>query len=244
MGLGIIRGDPRIDVSAVQARHEPTSGSRGGGSGPCSHGSRFLTKGATPEGGSDQERIAGDSPQRLYGAQRHSEAMAKKKGRGRMSGFFKGNVDEDLGLSALAAATLLSGDFDESTSHSVLMTSLQAVFSMENFTVGEGPIEVGIAMSDYTSAEIEAVIEATQSWSGVDLIAREVARRLVRRLGIFDASKTDDVLNEGQPIKVKLNWRIPEGRTLKLWAYNHGSGALTTGSIVKANGHVNMKNIP
>lgn len=162
-----------------------------------------------------------------------------------MFGFYQGNVEEQLPLSTLAANDLIAVNFDESTNHSALLTSLKATFSISGFTAGEGPIIVGIAMGDYTDAEIEAFVELTAgSWGVVDLVQREIANRLIRRIGAFDSQKTGDVLNLGRPIKTRLNWRIPEGETLKLWAYNQNAAPLTTGAIVRCDGHVNLKNIP
>ncbi len=103
---------------------------------------------------------------------------------------------------------------------------------------------VGIAHSDYSDAEIQAVIDQTLSWNEGDKVGQEVAKRLVRRIGQFGQpgdSLAPVVLNDGKEIKTKLNWILLQGQTLKLWAYNLGTGAVaTTTPIVTAQGHANL----
>ncbi len=160
--------------------------------------------------------------------------------------YIRGNVDESLSLGTLAANTLIGTIFDDTVNERTLVTSLVATWVMSDFTSvsGDGPILVGIAHSDYTDAEVEQVIETTGSWDEGDLINQEIGSRKVRKVGFFrtDAATTLDfnTLNEGKPIKMKLNWILNQGQSLRLWAYNAGSGALTTGVQVKCNGHANL----
>ncbi len=168
------------------------------------------------------------------------------KRRRSMSRYLRGQVDESIQLSTLGAKVLLSADFDESVTEETLVTSIVATYSMIDFTkgTGDGPILVGIAHSDYTDAEIEAVIESTGSWNRGDKVAQEVAKRQVRRIGIFDVPNTAEetsVLNDGKPIKTKLNWVLQTGQTLTLWGYNMGSSALaTTSPNINVEGHINL----
>ncbi len=162
-----------------------------------------------------------------------------------MGKYIKGSVDESLLLTTLAARTLVSAPFDETVEERTLISSLVATYAMGDFTVGSdiGPIMVGIAHSDYTAAEVEEVIEATNSWTEGDLVAQEVARRKVRIIGIFSmpAAGADAVLNEGKPIKSKLNWILNAGDTLDLWAYNLGASPVaTTVPDIHCQGHANL----
>lgn len=161
-----------------------------------------------------------------------------------MGRYIRGNVNEVLALGTLAAVTLVSVVFDDSVSERTLISSLVASYSIEGLALvaGDGPVMIGIAHSDYSDAEIEAWIENAQGWREADQIAREVGQRKVRVIGTFSQNVADgaQVLNDGKKIKTKLNWILNAGQTLDLWAYNLGSGALTTGSVVYANGHVNL----
>jgi len=113
-------------------------------------------------------------------------------------------------------------------------------------TVGDniGPIMCGIAHSDYSDAEIEAWIESsTKSWNRGALAEQEIDNRLIRRVGIFTpiVSLGAEVLNDGKPIKTKLNWPLMSGQGLKVWAYNMGSSPLaTTDPNFHVQGHVNL----
>ncbi len=174
--------------------------------------------------------------------------MPKKSGkrRSRMGSYMRGTVDEELDLGTLAAKTLLSGDFDESVVETTRATSVEVVASLRDFTKATdvGPIMIGVAHSDYTDAEIEAWIENAGSWNRGDMVSQEISKRLVRKLGIFEIPNTISeaaVLNNGRPLKIKLNWKLITGQTLRLWAYNLGAAAIaTTTPIVTLEGHINL----
>ncbi len=162
-------------------------------------------------------------------------AAKKPHGRRRsMARYVRGNVDEGLSLGTLAGRTLVAAIFDEVFIESGRITSIVATWSMRSYTGADddGPIMVGLAHGDYTDVEIEEFIENTGAWNTGDKIAQEVGKRLVRVVGTFtkhDASfLAPDVLNDGKPIKTKLNWHFITGASLKLWAYNLGSSALAT----------------
>ncbi len=172
--------------------------------------------------------------------------MAKYPKRRRMGRYIRGNVNEVLALGTLASLTGVIAAFDDTVEERTLISSIIASYALEGYTgvLGDGPVMVGIAHGDYSLAEIEAWIENAQGWQEGDHVAREVGARLVRVIGTFGVTVASDAgietLNDGKKIKTKLNWILNASQTLTLWAYNLGSGALTTGSIVHANGHVNL----
>ncbi len=162
-----------------------------------------------------------------------------------MAGYYKGNVDESLGLGTLASRTLLSDTWDETVNEKSLISSFIATFAIDQLTGPQGPLTVGVAHSDYSDTEIEDVIEAAGTWDRGNKISRELARRLVRTIGVFGPSDgglvQDLVLNDGKPIKTKLNWMLQTGDTLKMWIYNQGDAALSgTVPIVRVQGHANL----
>lgn len=169
--------------------------------------------------------------------------MAKKKGRGRRRRYLKGNVDEDLIISS-SAKIVTSGLFDETVNERTLISSIVATYSLENFTSGpgDGPMVVGIAHGDYSGTEIEETLESTDSWKEGDKVAQEIARRQIRTIGVFDDKDGAATvhLNDGKPIKTKLNWILTTGQTLRLWVYNSGSSALSTVPVAHCQGHVNL----
>ncbi len=174
--------------------------------------------------------------------------MARKKGRRRrrMGKYLRGSVDESLALGTLAAKTVVGIAFDETVNERTLVSSVVARYAITGFTpgTGDGPILIGLAHGDYTDAEIEAWIENTGSWNEGDLVNQEIAARKIRRIGIFeipDAETLAAVLNDGKPMKTKMNWILLQGQTLRLWAYNLGVSAIaTTSPEVSAQGHANL----
>ncbi len=171
-----------------------------------------------------------------------SVVLAKRGRRNRKMGrYIRGSIDELLALGALAATTLVGVDFDETVNERSLVSTIVATWALSDTTIAanRGPVTVGVAHGDYTDAEIEAVIENTGSWNEGDKVQQEVAKRLVRRVGTLTPDGQIALLNDGKPVKTKLNWILNQGETLRLWAYNQGSVALDAGAV-RIQGHANL----
>ncbi len=163
-----------------------------------------------------------------------------------MGKYLKGRIEEILKLGTLGSRVLISDIFDDTVDEETFVTSIVATHSLSEFTqaVNDGPITVGVAVSVYTDAQIEAVIENVTSWTRGDLVAQEVSSRKVRIIGTFqqkDISLGNAVLNDGKSLKTKLNWNLVTGQSLRLWAYNGGASALaTTDPSYIMTGHANL----
>ncbi len=172
--------------------------------------------------------------------------VAKHKGKGRnFSRYLKGRVEVKMSVGTLAAVTGKVQVFDDTVTTEMRVSSLEATYSLETFVAasGDGPLHVGIAHSDYDLAEIEQWIESTTGWDEGDLIGKEIMQRKIRQIGTFrglDNTSSIVVLNDGRPIKTKLNWLLTEGDTLDLWIYNAGSGAIGGDPALNCSGHVNL----
>ncbi len=174
--------------------------------------------------------------------------MAKKPSRRKMGKYLRGNVDEELALTALASKDVVGAVFDEAVIERTFVSSIVAKYGLSGWTAtaGAGPIIFGVAHSDYTDAEVEEWIEQSGQWSEGDLVAtREVGRRLIREIGTFETMPPTaaDVVTafDGRAKKTKLGWILTTGQTLRLWAYNAGGQAVaTTAPSLTANGHVNL----
>ncbi len=176
--------------------------------------------------------------------------MARKgRGKGKFRRYLRGNINNVLALGTLAATTMISGVVDDNVTESCWLSSVVLRWNLSQFTPGnnDGPITVGIAHGDYSTAEIEAWYENTSSWEQGDLVAtREVGRRLCKVVGTFGTEGASDAqawmaLNNGRPIKMKCGWLLSTGQTVKVWAYNQGSSALaTTDPQVIVSGHANL----
>ncbi len=171
--------------------------------------------------------------------------MAKRKARRKFRRYIKGRMDGELALGALNPNAAVSTTETNVLEEKAWLSSTKLTWAMDEFTpqAGDGPIWVGVAHSDYTTAEIEAWIESSTSWSQGDKISQEINRRKIRQVGVFTTppdTATAVVLNDGRPITTKCGWQLTTGQTVRIWAYNTGLGVLTTGGLVHINGHANL----
>ncbi len=143
-------------------------------------------------------------------------------------------VTPTLALATLASQTALTVVVAGTTDIAHRCISITGTWNISVNTNGEGPIVVGYAHDDYTVAEIKECIEAGDI-SSDDKIAQERGNRLVRIVGTF-SSAANNSLQDGRPIKTRLNWLIATGAAVNMFCYNDGAAGLTTGSVVKLNG--------
>ena len=174
-------------------------------------------------------------------------ALAKRgRSRRKMGKYIKGPLDLNIAGGTLASNTAVLGATPTVTERA-LVSSIVCEYSFAGFTGGDniGPVSVGVAHSDYTLAEIEAVLELNTGWAEANKVGQEIAKRLVRRIGTFNVEAASagetSVLNDGKAIKTKLNWIVNVGQGLNFWIYNNGSAAFaTTDPNCHILGHANI----
>ena len=163
----------------------------------------------------------------------------RTKKRGRRSGVRPGNVEQSLGLGTLAANDLLGANLTGTVDKPEFLVSAFLAWSLRDLTLGQGPVIVGLAHSDYLDAEIEEYVENTGGWASSDKVAQEIVRRQIRIVGKFSGNDTEESLNDGKPIRTPLMMSVTAGQGLKMWAYNSGSGAFsTTAPVLELDGVV------
>ncbi len=140
--------------------------------------------------------------------------------------------DSDITLSTLGNVTVLTNGVTGNADGAYRMISIETTWSRKGGTGGEGPITVGYAHSDYSAAEIKEALEVNASISVGSKIENEQANRLVRIVGVFPGLGTDEALDDNRPIKTRLNWFIPIGKEVNLFAYNNSGASLTTGTVI------------
>ncbi len=171
--------------------------------------------------------------------------MAKHPKR-RFSRYIRGNINHRLVIATLAARTVAGSDNSDVVTERAYMSSVNLRWALEQVTAlaGAGPVMVGVAHSDYTDTEIEEWVENNAGWEEADQIGQEVAKRKIRKVGIFETPQavTDAVtLNDGKPIRTKCGWILTTGQTIRIWAYNMGQAAFaTTAPEVFVEGHANL----
>ncbi len=158
----------------------------------------------------------------------------RRRRRRNMGRYLPGNVDRDVSLGTLASRTAILSSMPTVTERT-RVSSIDATWSLSGITVGDnvGPVQVGYAHSDYSLAEIEANLElGAGSWSQGNKIDQEIANRLIRIVGTLDmpsVSTGDSTsLNDGKPIKTKLNWTVITGQSINVFCYNLGTAAFST----------------
>ncbi len=150
-------------------------------------------------------------------------------------------VDEQLAVGTLGARSVIKSDFDSVLDNDMFFMSFRGTWAIEAHTAAEGPIVVGLAHSDYTSAEVEEALEAIASWDQGDKVAQEQARRKVRTVGVFDGLTTIEKLNDGRAFTTKLRFMVEIGETLAAWAWNQDAAQLADGTILKVQGGVSAR---
>ncbi len=123
------------------------------------------------------------------------------------------------------------------------LISLIASFATADQVTTDDGLSFGVAHGDYTNAEIEECLEATNSINPGDKITRERANRLVRLIGIIqkDASGTNGSFKSGAKQKIRLNWPMAIGQQLVLWFRNGSSNVYTTGTSFLVDGDLWVK---
>lgn len=173
--------------------------------------------------------------------------MAKKPKSKRRFNLRRVRISSELALVTLASDTALLGSLTGAAGGAYRAVTMKHTFTLRNATEGEGPVTVGYAHSDYSVTEVKECLEAFAAIDQGDKIARERANRLVRTVGTFwrTGGVTGAVgsasLNDGKPVRTRLNWLINIGDSVNLFVFNESTGALTTGAFVNIQGDMWIK---
>ncbi len=167
--------------------------------------------------------------------------MAKRKGHGRRRYNLRGvKVTPQFALGTLATQIVLTAPLVGTSDAQYRLVTASAVWALRSFTAGEGAVTVGYAHNDYTITEIKEYLESATSISPGNKVLQEQANRWIRVVGTFK-SEANNILNDGLPVKTRLNWAIQIGSAVNVFAYNENSSSLTTGSVVECIGKIWVK---
>ncbi len=160
--------------------------------------------------------------------------MARKGRSGRRRNFIAIPFDVSLTLGTLNSGVVLSTGvltFGED----LFIISVDAAWALDGFTATEGPLSVGWAHGDLTVAEVAEAIDASVT-DPDDIIARERARRPVRKVGTFAGLSSDEVLFDGRQERRAVRFSVGDGHSLNAYVVNRSGGNLTTGSVIRLSG--------
>ncbi len=136
-----------------------------------------------------------------------------------------------LNMGGLADVTVVTGGLTGTSANAYRGVTVKGTWALRDKTVNQGPITVGFAHSDYSVTEIKQALEATLGIDIGDKVAQEQANRLVRQVGVFSGQTLEEVLNDGMPIKTRLNWAIGIGDEIAIFVYNRAGVAITAGLL-------------
>ncbi len=166
--------------------------------------------------------------------------MAKKRGGSRRKFNLRMvRTSPTLALGALVSNTAITTGLTGVADGAYRAVTVKMTWSLRELSADQGPITFGYAHSDYTVGEIKECIEAAAAISVGNKVAQEQANRLVRVIGSFQPVDTGEAeFNDGKPVSTKLNWLIPIGDEVDIFAYNDDTGDLTTGGRISATGQM------
>ncbi len=181
-------------------------------------------------------------------AQRSGKSSMARKRRGRRtnwSRYMSGSVDVDMILATLNSKTAIRTTTTGVVVDTTKVSSIKCTYILSGITPADnkGPLMMGVCHPDYTTAELEEWIEADAGWDIGDKIAKEIRGRLIRVIGVFNMPTVDggtSRLNDGLPVKTKLNWVLAEGDGLTFWSYNLGSVDLDGSANINVLGKANL----
>ncbi len=158
-----------------------------------------------------------------------------RRGRKR-SGFVAIPFNVQAPLAALADETVVLQDIlSAALVRDLYVISIDCAWYMRGHTATEGGFNFGWAHNDLTVAEVSEALNAEMADPG-DIIARERARRPVRRAGAFLGNAIIETVFDGRQERVRMKFTIGEGHNLAAWFLNRSGGTFTTGTIVEMNG--------
>ncbi len=140
-----------------------------------------------------------------------------------------------LALGTLADETVLSNSISQVFGEDLYVISVDITLGLRGHTASETPIMFGLAHSDLTDAEILEALNAEVT-DPDDIIAKERAKRPVRKIGGFYGTIAEPVFNDGKKYRQKMAFTVGDGHDISLWAKNQSGAALTTGTIIEYDG--------
>ncbi len=142
------------------------------------------------------------------------------------------------GQTAILAVTRI----DASRLQGVKIRDIFGIFNWSGKTTGEGPIYYGFADGRLSIAEIAETFNADPQVID-DVPASEQAERRVIVIGTMPEVDTVqlNVDDHWHKMMWPTSWTIPESVAFNVFAFNRGSGSLTTGTLLRFDGMFNTE---
>ncbi len=139
-----------------------------------------------------------------------------------------------LALSTLADDTII-GIAGPTLTQAFNVVSTEMVVTVRGHATGENPIDYGLNQSVLTTTEVLEALDASPT-SETDVPAIEHTKRKVRQYGtlIEEPDGTDLSHNDGNPVRMKMFMKVPNGIALpEIWFRNRSGAALAGADIAE-----------
>ncbi len=166
--------------------------------------------------------------------------MAKKP-RGPKREWQKVALNVTGGTGALAANAAAIVALHDSGDDDFFVTSVRATYGRAQGGAGDPAIAVYLVPSDLSATEFEEWLEQADSFARADRTSKEIRSRgrYIKHVGEISGEQATGVLNDGMPVRTKVNMPIFAGQTLSLMFYNtHNGTALTSTTDVTVFGEM------
>jgi len=163
--------------------------------------------------------------------------MKKKRSGKNRKNFVAIPFSNALALATLTDETVIKNDIIGTLGEGLYIISVDINVVIRDLTAGETPLFFGVAHNDLTVAEILEAINAEVT-DFDDIVARERARRPVRKIGAFAGALADPIFNDGRKYRQTVKFMIGEGNTLAFFLKNQSGATLTTGAIIEYDGTI------
>ena len=141
--------------------------------------------------------------------------MSKKRTSRRGKNFQAIPVDVSVALSTLGNGTVIAANLLAALAENYYAISADLQWTIHDLTATEVPIEVGVSHGDLSVTEVGECLDVSFTDPG-DIIARERARRPVRRAGVFSGNDSNQSLSDGNPIRSTIKFMVNEGKSLDM----------------------------
>ncbi len=141
-------------------------------------------------------------------------------------------IDQAIGSLAAATAILLGTKIDANREQGMKVFRAKLGLYYRAKTADEGPIVWGIACNVADAAALAGILTDDEQSGFGD--AKQGGMEWWKVLGMIPRLATESPLDKPDSVfvDVKINWVIPEGSKMNVFAFNMDSTALTTGTLL------------
>ncbi len=147
-----------------------------------------------------------------------------------------------IALGALAAATavIAATKIDATREQGCRIKDIFGIMTHNGKTAGQGPVYYGFADANLSVAEIAEIFEADPQSQDDVPATEQIDRRIIVVGQAPHPEAIQEIANEKwERLMWPSSWVLKEGGGLNIFAFNRGTGTLTTGMVTRFDGMFN-----